>query len=49
LFFNAFGNAPQSTVGMGARFHEAAEPQVFIAFLARKAALDKTGEHYLSV
>jgi hypothetical protein len=50
LFFNAFGNTPQDPVGMVARLHKAAEPQVFIAFLLpQKADLDEVCEHYLSV
>ena len=48
LFFDFFGDTPQDTVGMIMRFHEAAETQVFIAFLlAQKADLDEVGKHSL--
>jgi len=46
LVFDFFGDAPQDTVGMIMRFHEAAETQVFIAFLlAQQADLDEVGKH----
>jgi hypothetical protein len=48
LFFDFFGDAPQDTVGMIMRFHEALETQVFIAFLlAREADPDEAGERSL--
>ena len=48
LFFDFFGDAPQDTVGMIMRFHEAPETQVFVAFLlAQEADLDEVGKHSL--